>query len=175
MLDFIMVIAIILSMKRITVVSSIALTTLVTGVVYANLNPSEASTTEVTPIVQQVDRHESELDNHEARITNVEADVSDLQANTNTAPSVQRVEVPEPTAPTPEPQPEPTPEPEPVTVVSYRQIPVEGTEDTDCEYTYSDGTTYQWHWQKVHYNQGTKFTNTSGYCDDRALGKVKPS
>lgn len=160
-------------MKRSIVVSSIALTTLVTGVVYANLNPSEASTTEVPPIVQQVERHESELDNHEARITNVEADVSDLQANTNTAPSVQRVEVPVVVTPEPEPVAEPTPEPEPVTVVSYRQIPLDEEGNADCEYTYSDGTTYRWRWKRTYMDGNTKITNTSGLCDSSVIGTKK--
>lgn len=156
-------------MRKAIIVPAIALTTLVTGVVYANLNPSEASTTEVTPIVQQVERHESELDNHEARLTNVEADVSDLQQNTNTPPSVQRVEVPVVVPQTP--APEPTPEPTPVTVVSYREIP--DGENTDCELTYSDGTTYRWDWETITWNQGTKFTHRNGVCDNSVIGKPK--
>lgn len=152
-------------MKKSTVVASIVLTTLATSVAYANLNPYVASTTEQPPIIQQVEKHEAELDNHEARITNVESDVSDLQTNTNTAPSVQRVEVPVVVTPQPEPVA--------VTVVSYRQIPVEGTEDTDCEYTYSDGTTYRWRWETVEWNQGSKQSHRSGYCNDNAIGMTK--
>lgn len=147
-------------MKRITVVSSIVLTALVTSVVYANLNPYEASTTETTPLVQQVEQHEAVLDNHEARITNVESDVADVQQNTNTAPSVQRVEVP---VVTPSPvQPTPEPAPTPITVVSFREIP--DGENTDCELTYSDGTTYRWDWKTVEWNQGSKITHTNGRC-----------
>lgn len=137
------------------------------------VKPDKASTTETTPLVQQVERQEEVLDNHEARITNVESDVSDLQTNTGTAPSIQRVEVPVVTT-EPVQSLEPVAEPEPVTVVSYRQIPVEGTEDTDCEYTYSDGTTYRWNWKTVTWDNSFKKTNITGYCDDTALGKEKP-
>jgi hypothetical protein len=161
--------------------STVSLATLLIGIVVggATLIRSNAETSPTTPapsvqtVQAQNDHQESVLDNHEARITNTESDVKNLQANTNTEPSVVRVEVPVVTTePVPTPEP-PAPEPEPITVVSWEKIPVEGTEDIYCKYTYSDGTTYQWHWQTVEYNQGTKFTYTSGSCDQTAIGKNK--
>jgi len=71
------------------------------------------------------------------------------------------------TAQTAESQAEP--QPTPVTVVAVEQVPVAGGKDVDCKLTYSDGTTYQWHWKIV----GGTTTNTSGYCDERIVGKAK--
>lgn len=160
-------------MKKLTVVSSIALTTLVTGVVYANLNPIEA--TVESPIIQEVKHQGEVIDNHEARLTNVEKDIDKLQQNTNTPPASNKVSVPAVVTPPPEqPIEEPTQveqKPDPVTVVSYTQIP--DGENTDCQYTYSDGTTYIWDWETVEWNQGTRIGHRSGICDYRAIGKVK--
>lgn len=153
-------------MKKLLIGSTI-LIGLSTATSFALTSPMNLEAESDLPV--KVQKHQEQLDNHEARITNVEADVADLQTNTNTAPSVQRVEVPVPVAPVP--TPEPTPEPVPVTVVSYRQIP--DGENTDCEYAYSDGTTYTWDWKTVEWNQGSKITRSSGYCDDRAIGKAK--
>lgn len=72
----------------------------------------------------------------------------------------------------------------PITVSSYRQID-EDSGNIDCEYTYSDGTTYQFHWQVIN-PQGSWQTNgqgqdghwvatttTSGVCDDSVIGQSK--
>lgn len=134
---------------------------------------------DVSPIVVQVQKHETQLQNHEDRITNVEKDVSVLQDNTQTPPSNTKVVVREVLAPQPDvaqpvtSQPEVVVAPAPVTVVSYEKIPLEGTENTDCRVTYSDGTSRQWHWQTTEYNQGTKISQTNGSCrldpDDRFI------
>lgn len=135
---------------------------------------------------QQVQRQGEQIDNHEARITNNENDISDLQDNTSTPPRSSRVDVPSVTTPPaeplpassetePTPQPEPEPEPEPIVVVSYEQVPMNtgyNNEDMDCKLTYSDGTTYQWHWKVVSFNQ-TKITNTYGTCDPSVIGRNK--
>lgn len=163
-------------MKKLIIgISSIAV---ISGLVIggAMANSGSATTSSPPDLTPQVQAQQTQLDNHEARITNTENDVKDLQSSTNTPPSVAKVDVPiaqaapvlQQTAQAPT-IPEPT-SPTPVTVTAYEQIPVEGSEDVDCKYTYSDGTNYQWHWQKVEYNQGSKITNTSGLCDNRAIG-----
>lgn len=53
----------------------------------------------------------------------------------------------------------------PVTVVSVQQLAIEGSGNTDCQLTYSDDTTFQWHW--------VTSSQTSGYCDNRLVGKLK--
>lgn len=155
--------------------------TLIIGILPITVAANMANTTgasEEPPIVQEV-RHQGEvLDNHEDRITNNEADIADLQSNTNTAPSPTRVIVREVTTPEPtEPLSTPVePEPEPIVVTAYEQIPMNtgyNNEDMDCKYTYSDGTTYQWHWKTVEFNQ-VKITHTNGYCDNRVIGYIKP-
>ena len=111
------------------------------GVATALSNPEPTKATD-SPLVQQVD-------NHEARITNTENDVEDLQTKTNTPPSTTRVNVPSVTTSVSTPT-EPTVPPPSVLVVAYEKIPVNDT-DIDCQLTYSDGTTYKWHWKT--YNQ----------------------
>lgn len=153
---------------------------LVVGLVVGGATWGRTLATEKPPIVQEVEHQGEVLDNHEDRITNNEADIEDLQSTTNTPPSPGRTVVREVITPSPT-QPiytEPTPEPEPepvIVVTAFRQIPVnEGynNENVDCELTYSDNTTYRWHWKTVTYNQ-TKITNTSGTCDAQVIGAKK--
>lgn len=78
-----------------------------------------------------------------------------------------------------------TPTPPPVTVVSYKKIPLDSLGNIDCQYTYSDGTTYEWQWQKVNpqgawmensEGQGGHYvssTSTNGYCDNSVIGMPK--
>lgn len=76
-------------------------------------------------------------------------------------------------------------QPSPPTVTTVTQIPVGDAGDVDCEYVYSDGTTYQWHWRTVK-QQGSWVTDSSGNnghwlpstsesgtCDQSTVGKVK--
>lgn len=127
-------------------------------------------------VLRQNEHQDQVLDNHEDRITNSERDIEDLQTHTSTPQSGERVVVREVTTAKPEPKEEPEPAPQPVVVVSYRQILLENSEDVDCEYTYSDNTTYRWHWKTVEYNQGTKLTHASGFCDQHAIGtRDRPS
>lgn len=154
-------------MKKLLLSSAIILTTASISA-YTITRPTSADTD--LPI--QVQHQQAELDNHEARITNTEKDVQDLQANTNTPSSPEHVDVPEVVTPAAT-EPPAAPTPEPITVVSYEQIPIENSEDIDCKYTYSDGTTKQWHWKVVTYNQGSKNTKVSGFCDNRAIGRDK--
>lgn len=169
-------------MKKLIATLAIITATVVPVTVAANLASQKTGATEEPPIIQEI-RHQGEvIDNHEDRITNTEADVADLQANTNTPPSqtrtvVREVQTPAPTEPVTVPAPDPTPEPAPVpvTVVAYLQIPTgEGymNENMDCEYTYSDGTTYRWLWREVEFNQ-VKITRTHGNCSATAIGRVK--
>lgn len=163
-------------MKKYT--STISLATLLVGVIvggatltHTKAEPLPDATSQLgilETVLRQNEHQGNVLANHEARITNTEADVNYLQGETTT--NTVRVEVPVVTT-TPVPTPEPTPEP--VTVVGYEQIPVEGTEDIDCKYTYSDETTHQWHWKTVEYNQGTKITSTAGTCDYSDIGTEK--
>ena len=88
----------------------------------------------------------------------------------------------QPTAALPSTQPTAT---SAVTIVAYKQIPIDNLGDIDCEYTYSDGTTYTWQWQTVN-PKGSWTTNSmgqdghytattvdSGFCDQNVIGKPK--
>jgi hypothetical protein len=143
-------------------------------------NPKPTSATEVTPLVTEVNQHAAQLDNHEARIGNAENNIKDLQAKTNTAPSVSNQAVPAPVS-----TPTATSAPTPITVASFTQIPLDNTGNIDCSYIYSDGTTYQWHWQTVT-PQGTWVTDgvgqnghwvastqTNNNCSKVVIGTVK--
>jgi hypothetical protein len=48
-----------------------------------------------------------------------------------------------------------------VTVTAYEQIPTDALGDIDCKLSYSDATTYQWHWQTIDPN-GSWVTDGSG-------------
>lgn len=161
------------------IIIGLVTTALISGLVVGGVKMNKTNADVEAPIVTEV-RHQGEvLDNHEARLTNVEGDVSELQTNTNTSPSSNRQSVPAVATPSstqslsaPAPAPD-TPEPTSVTVVAFEEVPVEGSEDMDCKLTYSDGTSHQWHWKKVSYNQGTKITNTVNKCDSSVIGELK--
>lgn len=122
------------------------------------------------PIVKEVHHQREVLNNHEARITNTEGDVRDLQNKTQTPPSVTRVEVP---VVSPAPVPEPTPPL--VTITAYREIVLD-PDTSDCEYTYSDGTTYRWLWKTTSNDQfGNKNVYKTGYCNSNMIGEPKNS
>lgn len=150
--------------KRLVLTTGVLIIGSIIGV--AALQNPESTTAVDSPIAQEVDRQGQVLNNHEGRITNTENDVKDLQSNTGTPPSVTRVEVPA------QPPSAPAPIQPPITIVGYEVIPIPGSENKDCKYTYSDGSTRQFLWQIVTYNQGTKFTQTNDFCDYRIIGKV---
>ncbi len=166
--------------KKIIFISVIVVLGLIAGISLVS-KPQNAKAVD-SPLTTQVDQQNKELANHEARITNTENNVQDLQANTNTAPSKTQMTVPSTAEPS---TPAPAVAPTPVTVVSYRAIPV--GESTDCEYTYSDGTTYQFHWKVVTHGSAwvtdgngqnghsvsTTNTNISGKCDSSVVGQEK--
>lgn len=120
-----------------------------------------------SPLIQEVDHQGQVLNNHEARITNTENNVKDIQSKTSTPPSTTQVSIPQttatPTTPVVASQ---------VTIISFEVIPISGSEDQDCKYVYTDGSTKQFAWQRTIYNQGTKITQTSGYCDGRVIGQI---
>jgi hypothetical protein len=73
----------------------------------------------------------------------------------------------------------------PVTVTAYEQIPLDSDGTMDCKLTYSDATTYQWHWQTIT-QQGTWMTdgqganghwvaatNNFGTCNQSVIGTTK--
>ncbi len=161
-----------------TLVGAVIISTLVVAALHFNKGGASSE----PPIVQEVKHQGQVLNNHEDRITNTEKDVTDLQNKTQTPPSstrtvVREVTIPsatEPlTIPTQTPNPTPSPAPSPVIVTAYNRIPVQGSENTDCRFTYSDGTTLQWLWETVTYNQGTKITNRGGVCDNSVIGSIK--
>lgn len=149
-----------------------------TGITAGAISATRTTGADTSATQAQVQAQQSQLDNHEARITNTESNVKDLQTNTNTPPSTNTVYVPAtqsssaPTNTANHPESTPTPQ-QPVVVSSYEVINVTDSEDQDCKYTYSDGTIYQWHWKTVQYNQGTKFTQVNGWCDQRSMGTEK--
>ena len=165
-----------LNKKIIGLAGTVLLSTAIVGGL--QFNKSDATTE--PPIYTEV-RHQGEvLDNHEDRITNTEKDVTELQTKTGTPPSPTRTivrEVSTPSPPTPIssiPITTPTPQSTPVTVVSYEQIAIQGSEDVDCKYTYSDDTSYQWRWKTVAYDQGSKIISTHGQiCDIGSIGQKK--
>lgn len=113
---------------------------------------------------QKLANHDETLDNHEDRLDNTEADVSDLQANTNTAPSQDKVIVREVVTPNTTPAPEDTR----VKVVSWGMI--QHSSSTSCTYNYSDGTSTYFVWRTA--NQDGTFTY-NGTCDESVIGKIK--
>lgn len=156
--------------------------TLLSGLVIGGITWNSSKAEDVPPIVTEVQHQGEELNNHEVRITNTENDVKDLQTKTSTPPSTSNTTPPQVvtqsptqpiyTAPAPTPSPTPTPTPTPITVTAFEQIPV-GDSEIDCKLTYSDGTMFTFVWQTWDYNQGTKITNTTNYCDSSVIGKTK--
>lgn len=156
-------------MKKLLITSAVLIA--LTGGASAALTQPSITAEDNTPV--RVDQLEDKVDNHEARITNTEADVADLQQSTGTLPSSNRTEVPAATQQAPQPEPTPSPPPNPVTVVAYEVQPVQGTENENCKYTYSDGTTRVFAWRTVTYNQ-VRIIQTSGRCDQSVIGTLKP-
>jgi hypothetical protein len=173
--------------KRIVLSTMFLLGSIGTGV--AAFNSPQSSGADTSPLVQQVQSNADELANHEARITNTENNVADLQSKTSTPPSTTQVAVPatptqspvSPAAQTPAPAPS-----DPIfphTITAYQQIPLDDQGNIDCQYTYVDGTTHQWHWQTINpqgswqtngqYGQWVQTTNRDGICDASAIGSVQ--
>lgn len=130
------------------------------------------------------------LDNHETRIKNAENNIKDLQVKTNTPASTGNQTVPvvntqtsDTSAATTISTPV-TDTPEPVVVTAFREIVLDN-DTSDCEYTYSDGTTYQFHWKTTNpqsswqtdgQGQNGHWAATiskSGTCSDKAVGQLK--
>lgn len=169
----------------ITIVASV-LTIGTISAMAINVNPSETGA-DTSPVV-------TELDNHEVRIKNAENNIKDLQTKTNTPDSSANTSVPVVNSTITSPATsstdsgsaatvDSTPPSTPV-VVSYREIPISDG-NSDCEYTYSDSSTYQFAWKRTN-PQGSwvtdgngnnghwvAVTNTTGKCDSSVLGKPK--
>jgi hypothetical protein len=174
--------------KKIALVSSVIVLGLIGGVSaeMANQKPVGADT---SPLVTEVDQQNDKLNNHEARISNLETDTRTLQANTNTQPSTNKVAVPtvraaNTTASASQTASLPTETVAPVTVTAFREIVIDA-DTSDCEYTYSDGSTDQFKWKSTN-QQGAwvqdggmgpghwqKTINYSNFCDKRAIGTLK--
>jgi hypothetical protein len=120
------------------------------------LNSPSSTGAADSPLVTQVDDNTKKLDNHEARISNTESDVKDLQNKTNTAPSTNHVAVPNSTPSASNPA-----TPSPVTVTAYEQQPIDGSENVNCRYTYSDGSNTVFLWKMVN-EQGSWQTDGGG-------------
>lgn len=172
----------------ITTTASVLVAGTIAGIVATSNNPSKTGA-DTSPVVQQ-------LSNHEARIKNAESNIKDLQAKTGTPTSSSQVDVPvapsstdlaaatAPTTSTSATSADTPSAPATPTVVSYREIPLDA-DNSDCEYTYSDNTTYRFAWKRTN-EQGAwvtdgagqnghwvKSTQTNGYCDDKAIGRPK--
>jgi len=153
-------------MKKLLITSAILIG--LAGAGGAALTQQSGTAEDNTPT--RVDQLEGRVDNHEARITNTEADVSDLQQSTGTPPSSSRTEVPTQQANPQAPAPAATEQPTPVTVLSFEVLPADGTENADCKYTYSDGTSLIFLWRTVSYNQGVRIVHNNGVCDNSVIG-----
>lgn len=171
--------------KRTIIIASTILTLGVTGgATYMATTPTPKTGADTSPIVTQID-------NHETRIKNLEGNVTVLQTKTGTAPAVTNTPVPvvNVTATTPvSTTTSSTTIPvdttvTPVTVTAYKEIVLDA-DTSDCEYTYSDGTTYRFHWKtrgkdtvitdsNGENGYSVKTSVKNGFCDDRAIGIVK--
>lgn len=164
--------------KAIVLTSTVVILGVVAGVA-SQTQPNEAGA-DTSPIT-------TTLDNHEKRITNAENNIKVLQTATGSSDSPDNVPVPavvtntSTTSTATTTQTSPTPG---VTVTSFREIVLDAS-TSDCEYTYSDDTTYQWHWKTIN-PQGAWVTDGSGQnghwqqttqvmgeCSDKALGQLK--
>jgi hypothetical protein len=175
--------------KKAGLITGVIVLGLVGGVSAEMVNKPKAGA-DTSPIVTEIDNHEDRLKNHEARISNLETDTRTLQTNTNTQPSPNKVDPPVVRDVTPNSSPTSasttttTSDTPAVVVTSYREIVIDA-DTSDCEYTYSDGTTYQFHWKTTNPhgawvtdgngNNGhwQASVNKSGYCDSKALGLPK--
>lgn len=162
-------------MRKLLITSSLLIA--VSGTISYIVNkPIPVTATDEPPIVVEVQKHDEQLANHEARITNSEANISVLQSNINIPVPTDVKTVPAVTTVVPAAKPattQPNQTQVEVTIVSYEQIPVENTDNVDCKLAYSDGTTKQWHWRTVWYNQGTQLSSASGRCDASVVGNIK--
>lgn len=150
-----------------TTIASVLTIGAVSGAVALTSKPQNSGA-DTTPISSTLQQQQDELNNHEARITNNESNISALgdKTGTNTTTVVQ---VPAPaTQTTPTAAPATTPAPSPVTVTAYEQIPIDSN-NIDCKLTYSDGTTYQWHWKVAKGN----ISYTAEICDSSIIGTPK--
>lgn len=163
--------------KKIALVTGVVVLGSIGGVSASMANQPKTGA-DTSPIVTEVDNHEDRLKNHEARISNLETNQRVLQTNTNTQSSPNTVAVPTvrdvtASTTTSTATAAPSVDTPAVTVTAYKEIPLDA-DNSDCEYTYSDGTTYRFHWKTVaHTGSGEKAIQTSGFCDDRALGQSK--
>jgi hypothetical protein len=179
--------------KRFIITAGISLATLGTlGGTALMATPSKTAAVD-SPIVQTVNTQSTKLANHEARIKNAESNIRDLQIKTGTPISQQAVVVPADDSGTIAPVssssavvPDAAPvETAPaVTVTAYKEIVLDA-DNSDCEYTYSDGSKSVFRWKTTN-PQGSWQTDGQGnnghwvksvsyhnFCDDKALGLVK--
>lgn len=155
----------------------------VTGGVAANMAGNKTVGAGTSPLVTQVD-------NHETRISNAENNIRTLQTATNTPDNPSNAPVPTVNSPivgstTSNSVSTPVLETTvPVTVTGYREIIID-PDTSDCEYTYSDGTTYRFPWKSTN-PQGAWIMDgggqnghwqpaisKAGFCDNRAIGMFK--
>lgn len=141
------------------------------GYTSSALNSQTIEATDEPPIVKEVERHGQILENHEGRITNAESDIKAVQENTGTAPAKDRVVVKE--VPVSQPsEPSPAPEPQPVTITAFREVVIDA-DTSDCEYTYSDGTTHTWRWKTTVTSESQKNVYWTGVCNQNMIGEAK--
>lgn len=171
--------------KRTLIIASTVLTLGVTGgATYMAITPTPKTGADTSPIVTQID-------NHETRIKNLEGNVTVLQTKTGTAPAATNTPVPVVTAPvvssptttTTPVDTVPTATVAPVVVTAYKEIVIDA-DTSDCQYTYSDGSTYVFHWKtrgpdswvtdgNGDNGHSVKSINHNGYCDKNAIGIQK--
>lgn len=170
-----------LLMKRLKIAglaSAIVLTGTIAGVMATTNNPKPTGA-DTSPIT-------GTLSNHETRIKNAENNIKVLQSATGTTDSPDNTTITPPVA-SGSAQTNNVSFDEittaTVTVASYREIPV--SNGRDCEYTYTDGTTYRFNWERTN-PQGSWVTNgdgtgghwvatvqREGKCDDSVIGSTK--
>ncbi len=175
--------------KRTLIIASTVLTLGVTGgATYMATTPTPKTGADTSPIVTQID-------NHETRIKNLEGNVTVLQTKTGTAPAATNTPVPVVTAPvvgstTTSATPvdtvptATTATVAPIVVTAYKEIVIDA-DTSDCQYTYSDGSTYVFHWKTTNLKGSyaedgngangryLKTVSYSGSCDSRAIGQPK--
>jgi len=169
--------------KAIIITGSIVILGVIGGGV-ANMAGSKTVGAGTSPLITEVDQHE-------VRISNAENNIRALQTKTNTPDNPSNAPVPTVNSSiatntaTSNSVAAPVLEVTvPVTVVAYKEIVIDA-DTSDCEYTYSDGTTYRFPWKTTN-PQGAWITdgsgqnghwqpaiNKNGFCDNRAIGMYK--
>lgn len=144
-----------------TTVASVLTIGAVSGAVALNSTPQKTGA-DTSPITTTLQQQQDELNNHEARITNTENNVQAVASKTGTTTTVVE-QVPTPSLQTT------AVAPTPVIVTAYEKLAPDSDGTIDCKLTYSDSTTYQWHWYKTH----NGVTSTFNACDDTVIGQVK--